>query len=143
MPVRLYSMSCRYDNRPARESSLVCVVAIELIKPVIITNAFIYFIASLFYSFPNEKVLSGKYAFTSEIPYSTHRAGRRSWGTIVLSRERTERSRTIPSFRKKKIWLSYTCATTKLQELRVHKVVPIMSRELDLLLLSTFHCPGC
>ena len=28
-------------------------------------------------------------------------AGRRSWGTIVLSRERTERSRTIPSFRKK------------------------------------------
>ena len=29
------------------------------------------------------------------------RAGRRSWGTIVLSRDRTERSRTIPSFRKK------------------------------------------
>ena len=29
------------------------------------------------------------------------RAGRPSWGTIVLSRERTERSRTIPSFRKK------------------------------------------
>ena len=29
------------------------------------------------------------------------RAGRRSWGTIVLSRKRTERSRTIPSFRKK------------------------------------------
>ena len=29
------------------------------------------------------------------------RAGRRSWGTIVLSRERTERSRTVPSFRKK------------------------------------------
>ena len=36
-------MSCRYDNRPARESSLVCVVAIELIKPVIITNAFMFF----------------------------------------------------------------------------------------------------
>ena len=36
---------------------------------------------------------------------AVHRAGRRSWGTIVLSRERTERterSRTIPSFRKKK-----------------------------------------
>ena len=29
-------------------------------------------------------------------------AGRRSWGTIVLSWEHTERSRTIPSFRKKK-----------------------------------------
>ena len=27
------------------------------------------------------------------------RAGRRSWGTIVYSRERTERARTIPSFR--------------------------------------------
>ena len=29
------------------------------------------------------------------------RAGCRSWGTIVLSQERTERSRTIPSFPKK------------------------------------------
>ena len=29
------------------------------------------------------------------------RAGRVNGGTIVLSRERTERSRTIPSFRKK------------------------------------------
>ena len=29
------------------------------------------------------------------------RAGRRSWGTIVLSRERMEQSRMIPSFRKK------------------------------------------
>ena len=29
------------------------------------------------------------------------RAGRRSWGTIILSREGTELSRTIPSFRKK------------------------------------------
>ena len=29
------------------------------------------------------------------------RAGRRSWGTIVYSRERMERSRTIPLFRKK------------------------------------------
>ena len=28
-------------------------------------------------------------------------AGCRSWGTIVLSQERTERSRTIPSFPKK------------------------------------------
>ena len=31
----------------------------------------------------------------------SNRAGRVSGGTIVLSRERTERSRTIPSFRKK------------------------------------------
>ena len=31
----------------------------------------------------------------------TSRARRRSWGTIVLSRERTERSRKIPTFRKK------------------------------------------
>ena len=30
------------------------------------------------------------------------RAGRVNGGTIVLCRERTERSRTIPSFRKKK-----------------------------------------
>ena len=29
------------------------------------------------------------------------RAGRHSWGTIVLSRERTKQSRTIPLFRKK------------------------------------------
>ena len=33
--------------------------------------------------------------------YGMNRAGRRSWGTIVLSREQTERSKTIPSFRKK------------------------------------------
>ena len=32
----------------------------------------------------------------------TFRAGRLSWGTIILSRERTERLRTIPSFQKKK-----------------------------------------
>ena len=56
MPVRLYSMSCRYDNRPARESSLVCVVAIELIKPVIITNAFIFFsLLHFFIAFQTKK----------------------------------------------------------------------------------------
>ena len=41
----------------------------------------------------------------SQLEFATtvveNRAGRRSWGTIVLSRERTERLRTIPSFRKK------------------------------------------
>ena len=38
---------------------------------------------------------------TSHIYTAMSRAGRRSLGTIVLLRERTERSRTIPSFRKK------------------------------------------
>ena len=49
-----------------------------------------------------------KVFFNKSIPLSTNalssikgRAGRRSLGTIVLSREQTERSRTIPSFRKK------------------------------------------
>ena len=31
----------------------------------------------------------------------TARAGRRFWGTIVISREQTELSKTIPLFRKK------------------------------------------
>ena len=33
--------------------------------------------------------------------YTASRAGRRSWGTIVFSRERPELSRTIPLFQKK------------------------------------------
>ena len=56
------------------------------------------FIFSILSSCP-PRVSKKKQFYAVSAPVS--RAGRRSWGTIVLSRERTERSRTIPPFQKK------------------------------------------
>ena len=50
---------------------------------------------------PNQRIALLKCGPWSKQKWYTIRAGRRSWGTILHSRERTELSRTIPSFQKK------------------------------------------
>ena len=80
------------NNRPKSETILpiLCVFGI-------LGSSIDLHIVQILKAWQNLYVLS----YLTNCLHPLPRAGRRSWGTIILSRERTERSKTIPLFRKK------------------------------------------